>query len=420
MRCHKSIQFRLLNLIAIVTLCIGVNFSAHAKALSGINSIDVNTLEGSKVQIRLGMTQPVGMPLSFSTEKPARVILDFPGVQNLLSKKASRSAMNIGVVRKTSVIESGERTRVVVDLNDNVPYEVSHDGSNVLLTFASRDGATVSAVKTHFASDPTKTSGEYEVTNIDFRRGTKGEGRLLLEMSDPNIQIDLVEEGNNLELRLIDTVLPAHLERQLDVSDFGTPIKVVNAVTSGHDVIIKVTSSGLTESMAYQTDKLFTVEVRPLTRKEKEKLEKDNFEYTGEKLSLNFQDIEVRAVLQLIADFTGLNIVSSDTVRGNVTLRLRNVPWDQALAIILKTKGLDKRQIGNVLLIGPSEELAAREKLELQTNQQVEELAPLRSEYIQVNYAKAFDIATLLKDEKNSFSLGFGSPIGICNTAFFS
>ncbi|HKY69384.1 MAG TPA: type IV pilus secretin PilQ family protein, partial [Gammaproteobacteria bacterium] len=241
-----------------------------------------------------------------------------------------------------------------------------------------------------------------KVKNIDFRRGAAGEGRIIVDLSHPNIPIDFKEEGNHILVRFLGVKLEDRFARRLDVTDFGTPVSFVNVLTKGQDVEMQIETHGLTENVAYQADNRFSVEVKPLSKAENEKLKAKEKEYTGEKLSLNFQDIEVRAVLQLIADFTGLNVVTSDAVQGNVTLRLRNVPWDQALDIILKTRGLDKRQEGNVIIIGPSEELATRERQELQTNQQVEELVPLHSEYVQVNYAKAQEIADLLKAEDNS------------------
>ncbi len=384
-----------------------ISFAAQSVA-PAIKAVDLNALKGDRMQLRLTMTAPVAEPKAFMIESPAKIVLDFPGVKSLLKNKDASPNFNKGVVRDAKIVEGDNRTRVVVGLNANAAYEVAKSGNYIFLTI-SNEAIQKSPTTTSWTPEKLEKSAKYSVKDIDFRRGKHDEGRLVIHLSDPKMPIDLKEEGNRIILKMTQTQLPEHLQRKLDVTDFGTPIRTVNAIKTGGDVEITLELDGLNDSMAYQADNQFTVEVRKLSKKEKEKLEEENFEYTGERLSLNFQDIEVRAVLQLIADFTSLNIVTSDTVQGNVTLRLRNVPWDQALAIILKTKGLGKRQIGNVLMIGPSEELAAREKLELQAQQQVQELAPLRSEYIQINYAKASDISALLKDETNTLLSARGS-----------
>ncbi len=240
------------------------------------------------------------------------------------------------------------------------------------------------------------------IENIDFRRGEEGEGRVIVTLSDPSIVVDTQEEGGRIIVEFVNAELPERLQRRLDVIDFATPVQTVETVQRGNNVRMTILPKGLYEHLAYQSNDIFALDVKPVSEAEEEQVRKDKFGYTGERLSLNFQNIEVRAVLQLIADFTGLNLVASDTVTGNLTLRLKNVPWDQALDIILKTKGLAMRKTGNVILVAPSEEIAAREKLELESQKQIEELAPLRSEFVQINYAKASDIAALLKAEGNS------------------
>ncbi|MDX1696904.1 MAG: type IV pilus secretin PilQ family protein, partial [Thiohalobacterales bacterium] len=235
------------------------------------------------------------------------------------------------------------------------------------------------------------------VSNIDFRRGEGGEGRVIVTLSDPSIPVDMRQESGKVVVDFYRAGLPEELQRRLDVLDFATPVKTIDTYKKGENVHMVITPMGEYDYIAYQADNQFTIEVRQLTKEEVEESKKDEFGYTGEKLSLNFQDIEVRSVLQLIADFTGINVVVSDTVSGRLTLRLKNVPWDQALDIILKTKGLAMRQTGNVMLVAPSEEIAAREKLELESKKQIQELEPLYSEYIQVNYAKASAIAKLMK-----------------------
>ncbi len=239
--------------------------------------------------------------------------------------------------------------------------------------------------------------------NIDFRRGDQGEGRIIVTLSDPSIGVDIGQEGGKILIDFLDTNLPENLDRKLDVIDFATPVKEIDTAPYGKGARMVIsTVSDDYDHLVYQSDNQLTIDVKPLTQAEQEKLRKEKFGYTGERLSLNFQNIQVRAVLQLIADFTGFNMVASDSVSGNVTLRLKNVPWDQALDIILKARGLGMRKTGNVVMVAPQEELAAREKLELEAERQLVDLAPLRTEFIQVNYAKASDLATLIKAEANN------------------
>lgn len=368
-----------------------------------LENIKVSQLDGDRIRLQVQLNTPVGAPQSFAIENPARICFDFPGVRNGLSRQDSRIEYNMGVIKRVTVLEGAGKTRVVIDLSKSVPFDVQTQGKQTLITLAGSvptEQTGASAFKGQFVSK--ETNGRFGLKDIDFHRGNEGEGRVVIELTDAHIPIDLKEEGQQIRIRFAQAQLPTRLQHKLDVTDFGTPVTTINTVKEGHDVEMVIQVNGYYENIAYQADRRFTVEVRPLSKEAKEQLQQKTFKYTGERLSLNFQDIEVRAVLQLIADFTGLNIVTSDTVNGNVTLRLRNVPWDQALDIILKTKGLAKRQNGNVMLIGPAEEMAAREKLELQNNQQVQDLSPLRAEYLQVNYAKASDMAALLKTDKNS------------------
>lgn len=370
-----------------------------------LEDVKLNTLEGNRVRLQFEMSLPVPEPLTFSTNHPDRIILDFPGVTNKLDREQAKIDFNTGVLKRVSTVSTKDRTRVVLDVNETVPYETRVEGKYVYLTLSQASSSKTSRP----ASDPfqgqvidKRTEGTHQVRNIDFRRGTSQEGLILIDLSDSKVPIDFKEQGSKIIVRFLGATISEAMQRKLDVTDFGTPIQSINTVQLGKDVEMQVSIDGFSENVAFQAEKRFTIEVKPLSKEEKEKQAVEKQQYTGERLSLNFQDIEVRSVLQLIADFTGLNMVASDTVRGNVTLRLKNVPWDQALDIILKTKGLDKRKMGNVLFIGPSEEISAREKLELQTDQQVQDLAPLRTEYIQVNFAKAAELATLLKDEKTS------------------
>lgn len=374
---------------------------------SSLQQMQVNTLDSNQVRVTFKLNGAAIAPKSFAIDNPPKIILDFPGVKNGLSREQSRVELNVGVVQKVAVVEAQGRTRVVIDLKESVPFTVERKGDEAFITLAGGLKATASVSEpfngqVYASKEIGRTSSGFGINAIDFRRGAQGEGRVIVDLNHANVPIDLKEEGDKIRVRFMGASLPADLQRKLDVTDFGTPVSMINTTQQGQDIEMLIQVAGFSENMAYQADKRFTIEVRPLTKEEKDLLQQKTFKYTGEKLSLNFQDIEVRAILQLIADFTGLNIVTSDTVTGNVTLRLRNVPWDEALDIILKTKGLAKRQVGDVIMIGPSEEMAAREKQDLQSHQQVQDLAPIRAEYIAVNYAKAGDIATLLKTEKNS------------------
>jgi type IV pilus assembly protein PilQ len=253
-------------------------------------------------------------------------------------------------------------------------------------------------------SNNVNNTASSSVLNVDFRRGEQNDGKVQILLSNPKANVDIQQQGKKIIVTLADTVLPENMRRRLDVVDFATPVKFIDANMEGTNTVIHIEPEGQYDYLAYQADGVLSINVKPITKAEKEKLAQSEFPYSGEKLSLNFQNIEIRAVLQLIADFTGQNLVASDTVDGGITLRLQNVPWDQALDLVLKSKGLAKRQMGNVLLVAPAEEIAAREKIELEAVKQVEELAPLLSEYVQLRYAKATDIASLLTSDSGLMS----------------
>ncbi|AKH22271.1 type IV pilus secretin PilQ [Sedimenticola thiotaurini] len=370
-----------------------------------LKELTFSALPGDDVVITLRADGPIEKPQMFTTDNPARIALDFFGMSNGLDKKTQ--AIGIGMARSVTAIEAGDRTRVVVNLIEATGHDVAVNGNQLEITI--KGGAAVassSASGGSMASTVARATGGGEgstdsLRNVDFRRGDGGEGQVILTLGNPAAAVDLREEGGRVVLDILDTSLPENLMRKFDVGDFATPVKQFEVTSQGDNVHIEITTKGEYEHLAYQANDLFTVEFRALTKEEREEIQRRKETFTGERLSLNFQDIEVRAVLQLLADFTGLNLVTSDTVTGNITLRLKNVPWDQALSIIMKTRGLSMRQNGNVLLIAPTEEIAAREKLELESQRQIEELAPLFSEYIQLNYAKAEDIQKLLKAEGN-------------------
>jgi len=371
----------------------GITTAMNAAAASNtLQTVDFASLPGNKAQITLTLSSTAPTPLSFTIDNPARIALDFPDTLNGLKERSQ--AIGIGMAESMTVVEAQGRTRVVVNLVDMVPYEAHAEGNKVVLTVQSA-GSEQSVAEAAVASASGAPADQIE--NIDFRRGEDGQGRVIVTLSNPSIPVDMQQEGDKIVLDFYRADLPQELQRRLDVLDFATPVKTIDTYSKGNNVHMVISPMGEYDYIAYQTNNQFTIEVKQLTREEVEERKKDEFGYSGERLSLNFQDIEVRSVLQLIADFTGINVVVSDTVTGNLTLRLKNVPWDQALDIILKTKGLAMRQTGNVMLVAPSEEIAAREKLELESQKQIEELEPLYSEFIQINYAKADTIANLLK-----------------------
>lgn len=390
----RPMPFGLYRVLVFLTLLLAGTPWASA---SELRDISFSALPGNKVQFRIRFSAPTPAPSSFSTDSPARLVLDFPGVKVKLPSK--NISVGVGAAHSVAAVEAGNRTRIVFKLNQMVPYDMRTDESEILLTLES--GLALAEQEALSAtSDALPPSGS-GLESIDFRRGPDGEGRVLLVLEDPETLVDVSEEGTKVVLEILDTELPEHLHQRLDVTDFATPVQAIKSAPDGNNTRIEIRATGEYEYLAYQADKLYTVEFRPLSKEEKAKILRDKAVFTGDRLSLNFQDISVRAVLQLLADFTGLNMVVSDTVRGNITLRLKNVPWDQAMQIILKSKGLSKRQQNNVVMIAPTQEIASREELELASQQKIEELAPLRSEFIQINYAKGKDLASLLKSAEN-------------------
>ncbi|OZG71503.1 fimbrial protein [Hahella sp. CCB-MM4] len=380
-----------------------------------LTAIDFAALPGDRTEIKLKFDSTPPEPNGYSIEQPARIALDFAGVTSSLSEKYHQ--ISKGNTQSVTVLEAGGRTRVIMNLVELVPYATAVQGNTVVVELGSSKITSSSTASPSSSVVSSSTSSELAVTNIDFRRGESGDGRVMIDFSNDKVSVDMAEEAGNIKLRFGKTRLPKELQRSLDVIDFATPVQYIDAYTEEGDAVVMIKPQGEFDYLAYQADNRFTLTVEPLTADEAEQRQKDKFPYTGEKLSLNFQDIEVRSVLQLIADFTGLNLVASDTVGGRITLRLQNVPWDQALELVLKTKGLDQRKIGNVLLVAPAEEIAAREKLELEASKQVKELAPVRLEVIQINYAKAKDIVDLLKSDKELISTrGFISSDERTNT----
>ncbi|MFM7273272.1 MAG: type IV pilus secretin PilQ [Gammaproteobacteria bacterium] len=361
-----------------------------------MTDIGFNALPGGKFEIRMQFDGAPPAPQGYTIDKPARIALDLPGVSSQLAQKKHTLAFENA--QSVVVVESGGRTRVIVNLVEIAPYDSRVEGNELVVAVGS--GSVPDYLKSPtesslVSSRPAASSGTgHAITNFDFRRGENGEGRIELTLSDTGADVDVRLEGNTIKAAFLQTDVPEELRRRYDVVDFATPVQSIQVDQSGGQARIDVKASGDYDYLAYQADNSYVIAVKPLTRAEVEQKKKE-FQFVGEKLSLNFQDIEVRAVLQLIADFTDLNLVASDTVAGRITLRLQNVPWDQALDLILKTKGLDKRQDGNVLMVAPAAEIAERERQEIETNRQLEELAPLQTEFIKVKYANATELFKL-------------------------
>ena len=414
--------FRLL--VGFATMLAGLLFSLNGYGQQTqpnlLESINTSSLQGGRVILRVNFKEALtAVPPGFTVTNPARIALDLPNVVNGLGK--STVDIGEGDVRSVSVVESSGRTRMVVNLTRTLTYTTALDGKSLVITV---EGGLASVAKdtsqtTKFAeSAPVSAEQKFNIRDVDFRRGANGEGRIIVDLSSPNTGIDIRLQGKNVVVDFINTAAPRNLLRRLDVLDFATPVRFVDLLSQGANTRMLIEPKGQWEYSAYQTDTQFIVEVKAL-KEDPNKLVQGTG-YNGEKLSLNFQNVEVRAVLQVIADFTGLNIITSDTVSGSLTLRLKDVPWDQALDIILQAKGLSKRKNGNVLLIAPSDELATKEKLALEALQQISELESLRTESFQVSYTKASDVQALItnKDQNILSKRGRATSDARTNTLF--
>jgi type IV pilus assembly protein PilQ len=386
-------------------LTLGLNASAQGD--NQLQSVDVKTLAGQQVQLILHTSGPAPQPLAFTIDKPARLSLDLPGVGLALSSR--RIDIKSGQVDSLVAGEGNGRTRVVVNMDAMLPYDTQVSGNTIVVTLGQGAGgsqratanaaaASAAAVPAAMAGTvaPTAPVGGRAVSSIDFRRAVDGTGRVIVALTDPRTPVNVHQEGSQVVVDFVGATIGQDLIKRYDVVDFATPVSYVDAVKVDGSSRLIINATGDFEQLAYQSDQQYVVEVRKAAPA-KGQVAEEKREYTGERLTLNFQDIDVRAVLQLLADTSGQNIVVSDSVNGSLTLRLQNVPWDQALDIVLRTKGLSMRRRDNVILVGPAEELANREKAELQARKEVEELAPLRSVYIQVNYAKASELMALIR-----------------------
>ncbi|MEE9332968.1 MAG: type IV pilus secretin PilQ [Granulosicoccaceae bacterium] len=399
---------------ASLVLLAGLAFATQQVQAASNALLDIShvTLPGNKQQLALTLSGPVDEPRAFTIDNPARIALDLADTANKLDQRSLR--ISAGLLQNVTAVEAGGRTRVVINLASMTPYSTAIQGNKLFITLDSNsgNGSSLSGSQSILASTAeAEAKAEFNevghsINSIDFRRGPLGEGRILFDLSSAGVITDMRQEGGKVIVEFPDTQLAASLQKRLDVMDFGTPIRFIDTISNkrGTRVIIQPATQEF-EQLAYQSDNLFTVELKPMSKEDIEENRKAKFGYVGEKLSLNFQDIEVRSVLQLLADFTDLNIVVSDSVQGKLTLRLKNTPWDQALDIILQTKALGKRQAGNVIMIAPAEEIATRERIELEGMKQKTELAPLRTEFFQANYAKASELAELLKSSTGAGGL---------------
>jgi type IV pilus assembly protein PilQ len=413
---HRRPLFRILGTCAslLVLGVLGTFPSQPARAADPprLESIDVSPLPGQQLQLTMRLSGPAPKPLSFTIDNPARISFDLPNTQ--LALQSRRIDVHTAGLDSILAAEAKDRSRLVLNLDKLVPYDTRVEGNNIVVTLGATNamGSTVAASNAA-AGTPARLGGSAEVggarelRGIDFRRGADGSGRVMVKLSDPHIHINLHQLGNQIVVDFDDADVSTKFLRRYDATDFGTPITGFDVTRVGNGARIAINAQGDYEQLAYQSDDQYVVEVQPKRKAQVAQDEKPV--YTGERLTLNFQEIETRAVLQLLADASGQNIVVSDSVTGNVTLRLQNVPWDQALDIVLRTKGLDKRRQDNVIIVAPQEELAAREKADLAARKDMQELAPLRSEYVQVNYAKASEMAALIKTQNGSLLSPRGS-----------
>jgi type IV pilus assembly protein PilQ len=382
-----------------LTLVLLLGVAAPLLAQPVIEDITFSSQPGSKFEVRLDFSEaPPADYSAYTIEEPARIAIDFPGTKSGLDQK--RFSLPFGNATGVLVLEAGDKTRLVLNLIKLVPYEAVISGNQLVLQVGqdSSGGYTKATPPSNVLESRMEpvVEARSQLTDLQFRRAESGEGRLILQLSDPSVDVNVFSEGGKINLEFLATNVPDGLLRRFDVTDFATPVNSIEVTTTERGTRLLLEAEGTYDYLAYQTGKEYILSVKPLSDDEK-KARLNEFTYVGERISLNFQDIEVRAVLQLIADFTDLNLVASDTVSGNITLRLQNVPWDQALELVLRTKGLDSRRIGNVLMVAPAVEIAERERQEIESNKQIAELAPLQSEFIRIRYAKASEVVNLFE-----------------------
>ncbi len=399
---------KLLALVLLVsTSLLGNANAAEENAFTNkIESIDFSALAGGRVSIRVHLNEALANPpASFTLNNPARIALDFPQIGNGLSKNNIPSEQ--GALKSVSLAQAKDRTRMVLNLSKNVGYNTTLSGKDVIITLQGNEASAANATtETRFAESRASSNQEHTISNVDFARGKNGEGRIIVDLSDANTGINIKQKGKQIIVDFANTDVPAELQRRLNVINFNTPVLYVDTMKQGKNGRMVIEPKGEWEQSAYQADKKFIIDVRQLVQDPNKLVKGNKPGYAGEKLSLNFQNIEVRSVLQVIADFTGLNIITSDTVTGNITLRLKDVPWDQAMDIIMQNKGLAMRKIGNVITVAPADEVAAKEKAQLEAINAITDLAPIRTEAFTLKYIKAADFKKLIEDSKSGGSSG--------------
>lgn len=373
-----------------------------------LENIEFAALSGDRFQVLATFSGTPPEPTGYTIDNPARIVIDMPGVESALDEK--KHALSFENARSAVVLTAGDKTRMILNMVTMANYSTRVDGNKLIVDVGSSSAGSMVAQSGDegYNRSPSISSGGASIENIDFRRGENGQGLITIDLSDPRVNVDINHIGNSVTLDFYRTALPENLDRRLDVVDFATPVRTIDTSAKGANTTIAIEAVGEYDYLAYQADGKYVVSIKPLTRQELEE-KKSKFAFTGEKLSLNMQDIPVRSVLQVIADFTKLNLVASDTVSGSITLRLENVPWDQALDIILKAKGLDKRQEGNVIMVAPAAEIAEQERLQVEANKQLQELAPLRTEFVRIRYADARELFDLFVSEEDE---GGGSRRG--------
>ena len=412
----ESLRLRCRAWAVVVAFCAGIVAlsagSVCAQAGNSIDSLSVSKASSGRTVIKFTLKAPLANPpAGFAISNPPRIALDFPDTGNGLG----RTAQEIGdpALRSLNVVQAGNRTRVVFNLNKPQSFDTQMEGNTILVTLTDQAAGTAGAETQIVSRFAEARPGEvtHALRDIDFRRGRNGEGRIIVDLSDSSTGIDIRQQGRTLVVDFLRTALPRNLERRLDVADFATPVATIDTFAQGANARMVIEPRGLWEHSAYQAENRFILEIKPIQEDPNRLTQGTRQGYKGEKLSLNFQNVEVRAVLQVIADFTGLNIITSDTVTGSLTLRLKDIPWDQALDIIMQTKGLDMRKNGNVVLIAPREELAVKERQQLESRQQISDLEPLQTEMFQLNYQKAEAVQKLISDKEQKFLSKRGSAV---------
>lgn len=383
---------------------------AQAEAQNSITALNVSSAGKGTTVIKVDLAQPLNNPpAGFTISTPPRIAFDFPNTANGLGK--SVQDIGEGDLRSANIIQAGTRTRLVVNLNQMLSYDTKIDGKSLLITLHGKTADLAATDNISRFAEAKQGMQKHTLRDIDFRRGKNGEGRIQVDLSDAGIGIDIRQQGTTLIVDFLKTNLPRNLQRKLDVVDFATPVQGVDTFVQGDNVRMVIEPKGLWEHAAYQTDNKFIVEIKPVAEDPNKLVKGGQIGYAGEKLTLNFQNITVREALNVIADFTNLNMVISDTVSGNLTLRLKDVPWDQALDIILQSRGLDMRKNGNVIQVAPREELAAKEKIDLTARQEIADLEEVRTESFQLSYQKGDAMAALISSDKQRILSKRGSAV---------